>query len=248
MTEVSQIVTTLKQLLKENNFTQHDVAEALNLGVARVKQMFSKQDFSVGRLSVICNELLDMDIADLVQITQDRQNYIQRLTEKQEQQIVSDKCLLLVAVSVMNNWTPENIIERYDISEYECQRHLKTLEKLELISLRGSGRIKLLIDRNFQWITNGPLDRFFREHIQEDFLDARFDGTGEIRQFRTGMLTDKSADELIKRIEKVVAEFVDLNRGDSNLEIQHRVGYSFVVALRPWLMPAFTELLREPQK
>lgn len=148
----------------------------------------------------------------------------------------------------MNNWTPENIIERYDISEYECQRHLKTLEKLELISLRGSGRIKLLIDRNFQWITNGPLDRFFREYIQEDFLDARFDGTGEIRQFRTGMLTDKSADELIKRIEKVVAEFVDLNRGDSNLEIQHRVGYSFVVALRPWLMPAFTELLREPQK
>jgi len=207
--------------------------------------MFSKQDFSVGRLSVICNELLDMDIADLLQIAQDRQNYIQRLTEKQEQQLITDKYLLVVAVSVMNNWTPSDIVERYDISEYECQRHLRTLEKLELISLRGSGRIKLLIDRNFQWISNGPLDKFFREHVQEDFLDAKFDAAGEIRQFRTGMLTDKSAEDLIRRIEKVVAEFVDLNRSDSNLDLQHRVGYSFVVALRPWLMPAFTELLRQ---
>jgi len=145
---------------------------------------------------------------------------------------------------VMNNWSSEEIVERYTITQRECERHLKTLEKLELISIRNSGRIKLLIDQNFQWIPDGPLEQFFREHIQEDFLDARFDGAGEMRQFRTGMLTEKSADELIKKIDKLVAEFVEHNRSDGNLELQHRVGYSFVVALRPWLMPAFTKMLR----
>jgi len=244
MSEVNQIVETLKQLLKEKNFTQFDVAAVLNLGVARVKQMFAKNDFHINRLAIVCNELLDMELADLIQITQDRQKYIEQLTEKQEKQLISDDRLLIVAVSVMNSWTPTEIVEHYEISDAECHRHLVTLEKLNLISRRANGRIKLVIDRNFQWITNGPLEQFFRQHVQSDFLDASFSNPGEARVFRTGMLTAKSAEELTKRIDKVVNEFMDLNREDSSLEIQHRVGYSFLVAMRPWLMPSFTRLLR----
>ncbi len=244
MSEVNQIIETLKQLLKENNVTQYDVAAELNLGVARVKQMFSNQDISISRLSVICNECLGMEIADLTQITQDRQKYIESLTEKQEQQLISDERLLVVSVSVMNNWTPDEIVERYDISMRECQKYLKTLEKLKLISVRSNGHVKLLINRNFKWIPKGPLDTFFRQHVQSDFLDSKFDGQNEVRLFRTGMLTEQSADELIKKIEKLTAEFVELNQADTKLELKHRLGYSFVVALRPWLMPTFTKLLR----
>ncbi len=244
MSEVNQIIDTLKQLLKEKDKTQYDVAAVLNLGVARVKQMYSKNDFHIQRLATVCNELLDMELSDLVQITQDRQKYIEQLTEKQEKQLISDDRLLVVAVSIMNNWTPTEIVERYEISDAECHRHLVTLEKLKLISRRANGRIKLLIDRNFQWIPNGPLEQFFRRHVQSDFLDAGFNKPGEVRLFRTGMLTSKSAEELTRRIDKVVNEFVDLNREDAQLELQHRVGYSFLVAMRPWLMPSFTKLLR----
>ena len=244
MSEVVQLVDTLKQLLKERNFTQQDVADVLNLGLARVKQMFANNDFHISRLVVISNQLLDMELAELVQITQDRQKNIQELSEKQERQLVADNRLLVVAVSVMNNWTPEEITGIYDISELECSQHLKTLENLKLISIRPSGRIKLLIDRNFQWLPDGPLERFFRSHVQEDFLDAGFNHQGEVRIFRTGMLSTKSADSLIKRIDKLVAEFMEHNHDDAKLDLQHRTGYSFVVAMRPWLMPAFTELLR----
>lgn len=244
MSEVDQIVKTLKHLLKKENITQFDVAETLNLGVARVKQMFSNQDISMNRLSLICNELLDMEIADLIQISQDRQQYIRGLTEDQEKQLISDDRLLVVSVSIMTNWTPAEIVERYDISKPECQRHLETLEKLALISFHPNGRIKLLIDRNFKWIPNGPLEQFFRQHVQSDFLNARFDRAGEIRLFRTGMLTKQSADELIKKIDKLTAEFIELNRNDTKLELKHRIGYSYVVALRPWLMPSFTKLVK----
>jgi len=96
MAEVNQIIDTLKQLLKEKNVNQADVAAVLNLGLARVKQMFAKNDFHINRLAIVCNELLDMDLADLVQISQDRQKYIEVLTEKQEQQLISDERLLLV--------------------------------------------------------------------------------------------------------------------------------------------------------
>ena len=165
MSEVNQIVDTLKQLLREKNINQADVAAVLNLGLARVKQMFANNDFHINRLSVVCNELLDMELADLVQIAQDRQRYIQQLTEKQEQQLISDERLFVVAVSIMNSWLPDEIVERYEISENECHRHLITLEKLKLISRRANGRIKLLIDRNFHWIPDGPLEKFFRQHV-----------------------------------------------------------------------------------
>lgn len=244
MSEVNQIIETLKQLLKEKTRTNFDVAASLNLGVARVKQMNANNDWSLSRLAKVCDEQLDMEIADLIQITQDRQKYIQSLTEKQEQQLISDERLLVVSVSIMNNWTPTEIVERYEITDAECNRHLMTLEKLKLISRRANGRIKLLIDRNFQWIPDGPLEQFFRQHVQIDFLDASFSGPGEVRLFRTGMLTSKSAEELTRRIDKVVNEFMELNREDAQLELQHRVGYSFLVAMRPWLMPSFTKLLR----
>jgi len=248
MSEVNQIVETLKQLLRENNITQYDVAAALNLGVARVKQMFANNDFNINRLAIVCNELLGMEISDLVQISEDRQKYISQLTEKQEQQLISDERLLLVSISVMNNWSPQEIVERYEITERECKGYLLTLEKLKLISCRANDRIKLLIDRNFHWIPDGPLERFFRQHVQSDFLDASFTGEGELRLFRTGMLTSHSASELIKKVDRTVSEFMDLNRQDAGLELQHRVGYSFLVALRPWLMPAFTQLLRQPEE
>ena len=244
MAEVDQIVDTLKQLLKEKSVNQADVAAVLNLGLARVKQMFANNDFHIDRLAIVCNELLDMELADLVLIAQDRQKYIEELTERQEQQLISDERLLLVAVSIMNKWMPHEIVEQYEISDAECDRHLLTLEKLKLISRRANGGIKLLIDRNFQWITNGPLENFFRQHVQSDFLDAGFGNPGEVRVFRTGMLTTKSAEEMTRRIDKLVSEFMDLNREDGNIELQNRFGYSFLIAMRPWQMPSFTKLLR----
>jgi len=144
----------------------------------------------------------------------------------------------------MNNWTPVEIVEHYEISKAECHRHLKTLETLKLISRRANGRIKLLIDRNFHWIPNGPLEQFFRTHVQGDFLDASFNDAGEVRLFRTGMLTSKSSGELTRRIDKLVSDFMDLNNEDAQFDLQRRSGYSFLVAMRPWMMPAFTRLLR----
>jgi hypothetical protein len=58
------------------------------------------------------------------------------------------------------------------------------------------------------------------------------------------MLSEQSVDQLIKLVDKTVAGFIELNRDDSRLPLEQRTGYSMVVALRPWLMPAFTDLLR----
>lgn len=244
MSETAALVATLKQALKAAGKTYLDVADALNLSEASVKQMFASNRITIARLDSVCNDVLGIEISDLVQQMRSRVQYVAELTEQQERQLVANLRLLVVAVSVMNNWTPEEIVQQFKIDQRECRQHLRELEKLKLISVRPNGSVRLLIDRNFQWRVNGPIQRFFQQHIQNDFLDSGFDRPGEKLVFLTGMLSRKSALALIRRMEKLAAEFLELNQEDSSLELHNRIGSSIIIALRPWQMAAFAELRR----
>ena len=245
MAETVALIATLKHALKASGKTYFDVADALNLSEASVKQMFAGNRITLLRLDAICNEVLGIEISELVQQMSDRVQYVSELTEQQEAQLVANLRLLVVAVSVMNNWTPAEIVSQFRIDKRECRQHLDVLEKLKLISVRPNGGVRLLIDRNFQWQPNGPIQRFFQQHIQNDFLDSDFDRPGEKLVFLTGMLSRKSALSLIRRIEKLAAEFLELNSEDSRLDLSKRIGSSIVIALRPWQMAAFAELRRD---
>ncbi len=245
MAETNAIFETLKHELKAHEKTYQDVAEALSLTEASIKQMFSTNRISLERLDKICTSVLGIEISELVQLMNDRVPLVATLTELQERQLVANERLLLVAVLVMNNWKVDELVEQFEMETGECLQHLQALVKLKLISVRPGNRIKLLIDRNFSWLANGPIEKYFQQNIQSEFLDSSFDRPGETRVFRTGMLTRKSSIELIARIDKLISEFMDLNREDSKLNLNHRIGYSFIVALRPWLMSAFAEMKRE---
>jgi len=242
--ETASLLNTLKQLLKTNGKTYQDVAEALFLSEASVKQMFASNRITLERLDRICNELLQIEISDLVTQMQNQQSSITELSEDQERKVVADFNLFVVAISIMNSWTPSEIVEHFEIDMDECRRHLASLESLQLIQVRPGNQIRLQIDRNFKWRPDGPIQRYFRQHIQGDFLDSRFDNPGEKLVFLTGMLSDKSVGELLKRIERLATEFLELNRDDSRLELQHRHGGSLLVGYRPWQMAGFAELRR----
>jgi hypothetical protein len=246
MTETAAIIETVKQQLKIQQKTYLHVADALHLTEARIKQMFSTNSLSLERLDVICNTVLGMEIAELIQLMSDQSIAVSELSEAQEKGLVADERLMLVAVLVMNNWSIEEITTHFDMQEVECRKHLQVLEKLKLIKV-GPKRVRLLIDQNFGWITNGPIERYFRKHIQSDFLDNDFAEPGEKRVFRTGNLSERSCAELCRRIDRLIADFAECHREDSQLELPHRRGYSLIVAMRPWLMPAFAEMKRDTQ-
>jgi len=244
MAETIAIIDTVKQQLKVQQKTYQDVADALHLTEASIKQMFSSNRLSLERLDTICTSVLGMEISELIQLMSDQSISVNELSESQEKGLVADERLLLVAVLVMNNWTMAEIIERFDMQEVECRQHLKVLEKLKLIKV-GPARVKLLIDQNFKWISNGPIERFYQKSIQSDFLDASFAEPGEKREFRTGNLSMRSSVELCHRIDRLVADFVECNRDDSQLDLADRRGCSLIVAMRPWLMPGFAAMKRD---
>ena len=72
-----------------------------------------------------------------------------QLSIEQEEALTRDLTLLLVAVSVLNRWTMQDIVDWYHISTHECLRKLVQLDRLKLIELLPDNRIRLRVSANF---------------------------------------------------------------------------------------------------
>ena len=238
MAQTEAVIATLKKALKLHDLTYRQVAKALELSEASVKRLFAQRDFSLARLDQVCR-LMGMEISDLVEMMEIERGRISELTERQEQELVSDTKLLLVSFLVVNGLTFREILNYYALSESELIRCLVRLDRLKLIELLPKNRIKLLISANFAWRKNGPIQKFFTAHMREEFFKSRFDAQGEAFLFFSGMLSRSSNEVLLKKLEHLASEFDDLNRHDKRLPITQRYGCSMVLAMRPWRPAVF---------
>ena len=220
------------------------MAKALGLSEASVKRLFAQPSFSLARLDKLCS-LMGMEITDLVEMMEHERGRISELTERQEEELVSDIKLLLVAFLAVNGWTFREILDYYTLPEPELIRCLARLDRLKLIELLPKNRIKLRISPNFAWRKNGPIQEFFNAHIREDFVKNRFEDEGEAFLFFSGMLSRSSNTVLLKKFEQLETEFDELNRHDRRLPIAQRFGCSMVLALRPWHPAEFEPFLRK---
>lgn len=244
MAQTTPLIQTLKAMLKSRGMTYVDVSKALGLSEASIKRLFAEQSFSLSRLDQICN-FLDIEISDLVKQMEANLQQLSELTEEQEQEIVSDDKLLLVAFLAINGWTFEEIITRYRLSETDTIQYLAKLDRIKLIDLLPNNRIRLRISPKFSWRRNGPIQKFFTSHLLEDFLKSRFDSQEEIFQFPSGMLSSASCERLNRRINHLIQDFHILNEQDRSLPLTERYGYSLFIAFRPWRPDIFEKILRK---
>ena len=62
-----------------------------------------------------------------------------------------------------------------------------------LIELLPGNRIRLRIARNFAWLPDGPIQRFFVERVQSEFLSGHFAPDRDLHRFAWGLLSAESA-------------------------------------------------------
>ena len=247
MSQITPLVDTLKKELRARRITYAEIARNLRLSESSIKRQFSEGRFTVNRLEDIC-QLAGLELSDLFQSMQERRNRISTLDYDQEQSLVEDPKVLLVATCVLNRWTFEEIIDAYAITEHECIQLLAQLDRLDIIQLLPLNRIKLVVANDFRWLPAGPVQKFFRKKVQPDFLQSDFSGAGEALLFRSGMLSRGSNATLIKKMQRLLAEFSELHQEDSGLPLGERFGSSLMLAFRPWELSLFQDLRREPQE
>jgi len=247
MNEVSQAIGTVKRLLKAQGLTYRDVASALERSEARVKRVFSDESFTVERLARIAR-LLGFTLAELLAEAASQVPPLSTLTIEQEAKVVGDARLLLITVCAMNRWTLAEIVAEYRLTRAECLKQLLVLDRMGLIELLPGDRIRPLVARDFDWLPDGPIRRYFMEHALDDFLDSNFNGDDETLEFAQGLVTDSAFAQLRVDLRRLRARMAALHEESMAAPLEQRKGIGVMLALRRWEPQGFKRMRRAPSE
>ncbi|WP_210543537.1 helix-turn-helix transcriptional regulator [Rhodoferax sp. PAMC 29310] len=243
MSTTHDLVTALKQELKAAHMTYADLARAMGMAESSVKRMLAKGDMSLSRIDAIC-QALKLDFAELARRVADAQPLLREMTQAQESAVVADKKLLLVAICVLSQWTPEQITTAYRLTEAECVKYLAQLDRIGIIELRPLNRYRLKLSKTFRWRPHGPVMNYFREHALLDYFGGGFDGTGEGLLLVHGSVSRTLAPMFMERLQRVAQDFAQQHQTDQKLAVEDREGYTLVLGMRSWEFEAFGLLRR----
>jgi transcriptional regulator with XRE-family HTH domain len=243
MSRAEELVSALKAELRRRGLSYAMLAEHLEVSESTVKRLCSSGSFSLRRLLEVC-DVLGIGIGELAALADERQRNVEQLEADQEQALVENSKLLLVAFLLLNDWRVPEILDAYELDELEIVRLLAQLDRLKLIDLLPGNRVRMRLSRRFAWRSNGPIQRFFERHVQSEFFQSRFDQPGELRLVLHGMLSEGSMAVLHQRLARLADEFEARVREDRNLAVQQRQGTSAVLAFRPWSLSIFENLRR----
>ncbi|MDR0770221.1 MAG: helix-turn-helix transcriptional regulator [Burkholderiales bacterium] len=242
--QISHLFVTLKRELKARNLAYRDIAHALETSEASVKRWFSLRRVSLEQLAAIA-DLLGLTLAELMQEAASHEPPLRSLTLDQEKAVMADTRLLLVAACVLNHWTLADIVAKYDVSETQCIRYLVTLDRLRLIDFLPQNRVRLRVARDFAWLENGPISRFFQQQGLHDFLESSFHAPYETSAFTHAMLTPAANAQFQSQLKRLRKSFADLHEESLAAPLSERHGVGFFFALREWEPQEFAALKRE---
>ncbi|MDO9001924.1 MAG: helix-turn-helix transcriptional regulator [Aquabacterium sp.] len=243
MSTTQDLVNTLKQELKSAGITYAQLGERLGMAESSIKRVFAKGDMPLSRIDDICR-VLKLDFADLARRVADAQPLKRELTLAQEKAVVADRKLLLMAICCLSQWTFEQIVSTYEITETECFRLLAKLDKLGIIELRPLNRYRLKVSKTFRWRPHGPVMSFFREHVVEEYFAGGFEGDDELLLLVHGSIGQSLAKPFAERLQRVAEDFAQQHLADQRLPATQRKPYTLVIGLRSWWFQAFVDLWR----
>jgi hypothetical protein len=244
MSTTQALVDQIKTELKLAGITYAQLAPAIGMAESSVKRMFAKGDMPLARVDEICR-VLKLDFADLARKVAEAQPLRTQLTLEQERAVVADRKLLLLAICCLSQWTFEQVVSTYRVSDAEAVKHLTQLDRLGIIELRPMNRYRLRVAKTFRWRPHGPVMQFFREEVVNDYYAGGFDGEGEMLTLVHGQIGRSLATLFNERLQRVAQDFAQQHLADQKLAPEQKRPYTLVVAMRSWLFGAFRELKRE---
>lgn len=244
VSQILQVTETLKVLLKQNKITYREIAEHLSLSEANIKRIFANRSFSLERLEQICN-FIDINLSDLFVLSDKQQQTLSQLSLEQEQELIDNPKLLLVAVCVRDGWTFDEVIDHYEIDKFECIRLMAKLDKIKLIQLLPNNNYKLLIAQDFRWIKHGPLESFMEKEVLTRFMASKFDDEDSFRFYLRGRYSQSSVDVIKRKLNLLTKEAAILNQEDAILPLDKRKHMGLLFAMRPWEPSLFEQFRRK---
>ncbi len=240
------LIHSLKRYLRHRRVSYRDLAVGLGQSESNVKRIFSQEAFSLDALERIC-EVAGTDLFELARMSHpEREQESQIFTLAQEQALARDSKLFVFFYLLLGGLSARRIAEHYQFSKAEMTKCLVRLDKLGLIKLFADDKVRLLASKNIRWIGEGPLNRLYHEDVKREFVSSQFANANERMRFLNGRLSKHSLQALSKRMDRLIAEFVEyveLDRATAPEETHH---IWFLMAYRPWKFSIVSRYKRRP--
>ena len=236
------IFDALRSHLKTRGISFSELAFGLNVAEGTIKRIFTKNDCSTERLDEIA-QYLNIHLVDLFQKTPPNKHLIDQLSYENEEQLVRNKKLLMLAVCVMDFWMFKDMLKHLTIGRDECIALLKELERMGFIEMNDKFNYRLLLTRNFSWLSNGPITQFVKS-MSQDYFDHPFDTHGDFLKFVHVRVSPYVRTLLKGKLEEVLQQYIDQVALDAHLPLDERPPLSICVAVRSWVPDFLHELMQ----
>ena len=243
MSSPEQVLDVLRAELRATGITYKGLAERIGVSESSVKRMFGQKDMALSRLAQIC-QATGIAMEDVLRRAADARPQAGALTLPQETSLVANPRLLLMAICCLGHWNVEQVIDTYKLSEAECITLLAELDRLGLIELKPLNRYSLRVSNAFRWLPDGPVQRFFREHVVADYFAGGFNRPGAALMCLPARLSRASAQGLGQELAQPAGELARLHRTARRQPPEDREGYTLLLGFRSWEFAAFTALRR----
>jgi len=237
-----QLFEALKMHFKARGLTYADVAHALKISEATVKRIFALRNCTVERLEAMC-QLAQIEVSELARGAPRNSRLVNRLTLEQEEEIMSEPALLLVAVCALHQMRVDEMVAFYKLDQAQCLRLLLRLERIGILEVHENNRIRLRISRAFSWIPQGPIMRYAKSQVP-DFFSHPFDQPGELMRMISVRLSRDAQLALLQQVEQIAREYSEQHNADARLPLAQREPISVLFAIRSWEPELFKQFRR----
>jgi len=233
--QTTALVGALKKLLKSRGMTYRELARRLALSEPSVKRIFSEETFTLQRLEEVC-AVLEIDFFELAKLARGAAATVDEMTVEQEKALAADRHLLGVFYLLFNDWQPDDIHARYKLTRAEVLKLVLRLEKLGLVDLLPKDRVRLRVPKTLRLRRDGPVRARHGPEIVASFVDGDFDKAGGLFRFEVRELSKASVALLMRRLERLAAEFNEMAELDSYLPSGERHTIGMALGIRPYVV------------
>lgn len=245
MNETKRMLETLKRCLRARGMTYRRLGQALGLSESSVKRLFCDESFTLTRLERVCSAL-DMSVADLARMTagatagRSVQAQPYGLTLEQERTLASNASLLACFYLLLNGHSVDVTERRLGLSQRAMRTFLGKLAAARLLDVDAKRSVRLHARLPIAWRPDGPVRKLYERQVRAEFLQGAFGAANEALTFHSAELSPASVRILLRKLEKLGADFADLAALDIQVPSRDKTSVALLLACRPWVFSMFS--------
>jgi DNA-binding Xre family transcriptional regulator len=245
MNETERMLAALKRCLRARGMTYRRLGQVLGLSESSVKRLFADESFTLSRLERVCSAL-DMSVVDLARMAagasaiRDAQAQTFSLTLEQERALASNASLLACFYLLLNGRSVEETERRLGLTPRAMRTFLSRLAAARLVDVDSQRKVRLHARLPIAWRSDGPVRKLYERQVRAEFLQSAFSAPSEALSFHSAELSPASVRILLRKIERLSADFADLAALDVQLPPREKTSVALLLACRPWVFSMFS--------